>query len=87
MPSLPSRGDGINVEKGASRAKERYRGREEGRFNFARDDKLRPSLFGVAGARFPDICALDEVGLCPTANAPLLVASLSKLLLGRAPAH
>lgn len=44
MPSLPPRNDNINDEKGAP--KER-----KGRFNFARDDKLRPSLFGVA-ARF-----------------------------------
>jgi len=44
MPSLPSHSDNINGEKGA--LKER-----KGRFNFARDDKLRPLLFGVA-ARF-----------------------------------
>lgn len=44
MPSLPSRSDNIKGEKGASRE-------PRGRFNFARDDKLRPSLFGVA-ARF-----------------------------------
>lgn len=44
MLSLPSHSDNINDEKGA--LKER-----KGRFNFARDDKLCPSLFGVA-ARF-----------------------------------
>jgi len=44
MPSLPSHSDNINGEKGAP--KER-----KGRFNFARDDKLRPLLFRVA-ARF-----------------------------------
>lgn len=47
MPNLPSRSDNIND------AESRRRGAEQGeRFNFARDDKLRPSLFGVA-ARFP----------------------------------
>ena len=57
MPSLPSRSDNINGEKGAP--KER-----KGRFNFARDDKLRPSLFGGGCAFLSGICALgDEVEL------------------------
>lgn len=51
MPGLPCRAATISTgrEGRVTGEEERdERGREEGRFNFARDDKLRPSLFGMA---------------------------------------